>query len=130
MIFIKRIKENAILSIIGSSGYYALETLWRGFSHWTMAVAGGICFPLLYRMNKNLHHESFFKRCAFGSVIITVIEFITGCIVNRKLKWKVWDYSKQKFNILGQICPLFTFLWFLLCIPVLLFANHLRKKLI
>jgi uncharacterized membrane protein len=47
-------------------------------------------------------------RCLVGCGIITSPEFIVGCIVNRGLHMNVWDYSAQKFNLLGQICPLFS----------------------
>ena len=50
--------------------------------------------------------------------MITGIELVFGLVFNRVLQLGVWDYSAQWGNVLGQICPLFTFLWFLLCIPV------------
>ena len=34
------------------------------------------------------------------------------------LGWNVWDYTKEAGDILGQICPLFTFYWFCLCCGV------------
>jgi uncharacterized membrane protein len=46
-----------------------------------------------------------------GSIIVTILEFIAGCILNLWLGLNVWDYSDLPFNILGQICPQFTFLW-------------------
>mgnify|MGYP007072511315 FL=1 len=33
----------ALLFLIGGALYYCIEILWRGHSHWTMAVVGGIC---------------------------------------------------------------------------------------
>ena len=29
--------------VFGAIGYGALETLWRGYTHWTMIVTGGFC---------------------------------------------------------------------------------------
>ena len=52
-----------------------------------------------------------------------------GCVVNRLLKWQVWDYSGRFGNLLGQVCPLYTGLWFLLCIPVYGLAGLVRKLL-
>ena len=33
-------------------------------------------------------------RCALGSLIITSFELSVGLVVNRCLKWNVWDYSR------------------------------------
>lgn len=52
------------------------------------------------------------KQMLLGSVIITLLEFVCGCIVNLLLHWNVWDYSNLPFNILGQICLPFSILWF------------------
>ena len=51
---------------------------------------------------------------AAGAIIITLLELIAGIIVNIILGWNVWDYSNLPGNLLGQICPQFTVLWFLL----------------
>lgn len=51
----KRIKELAkcaLLFLIGGALYYCIEILWRGYSHWTMAVVGGICFVVIGGLNK------------------------------------------------------------------------------
>jgi len=50
-----------------------------------------------------------------GAVMITSYEFAVGCIVNLKMGWNVWDYSSMEGNLLGQICPVFTGVWFILC---------------
>ncbi len=41
-----------------------------------------------------------------------------GLICNRMLGMGIWDYSDRWGNLWGQICPRFSFYWFLLCIPV------------
>lgn len=40
-----------ILFLIGGCLYYCIEILWRGHSHWTMAVVGGICFLVIGGLN-------------------------------------------------------------------------------
>lgn len=124
-----KLREYLTLYSIGSVGYWTLENLWRGFSHWSMAITGGVCYILLYHMNRSCLDESLVKRCIKGSLIITAAEFTVGYIVNLIFKMNVWDYSNLPFNVLGQICPLFTILWFLLCFPILGVANFTRKKL-
>lgn len=51
------------------------------------------------------------KQSFISAVIITIFEFITGCIVNLWLGWAVWDYSDLPFNLLGQICLYYFLLW-------------------
>lgn len=123
-------KEYTFVYLIGSAGYSALELLWRGFTHWTMAITGGICFLCLYRLNFRCLREHWALKCLKGSMLITGIEFAVGWIVNLRLKWEVWDYSHAFGNILGQICPLYTILWFFLCIPVFHLADWIQKRIV
>lgn len=48
--------------------------------------------------------------------IVTCAEFIAGCILNLWLQLNIWDYSNLWGNVLGQICPQFILLWFILCL--------------
>jgi|GEM_PF-3890739 len=33
----------------GGGIYSALEILWRGYTHWTMAVTGGVLWPMTFQ---------------------------------------------------------------------------------
>lgn len=124
----KGFNQTVVLYAVGAAGYYGIEHLWRGFSHWTMAVAGGVCYVLIFRMNRKYRRQSVFMRCLKGAFIITAVEFITGCIVNLILKWDVWSYAGSPFNILGQVCPVYFILWYLLCFPVIGLATFTRRR--
>lgn len=119
-------KDYLKIFIIGALGYGLLETLFRGYTHWTMLLAGGICLITLYLLNQKYERASLLHKCLWGALIITSIEFIVGCVVNLWLGWNVWDYSKFKYNILGQICLTFTIIWFLLCVPLSYFVRILN----
>lgn len=108
----KQLFKYLILWIIGGITYYIIELLYRGCSHWTMFILGGICFLALGLINEIIEWSTpLYKQMLMGSCIITVLEFITGCIVNLLLDWNVWDYSNLPLNILGQICPQFFIIW-------------------
>ena len=126
---LRRLRDYSAVWLVGSAGYSRLEILWRGFTHWTMAVTGGLCFFLLYRLNLRRPREGVLRKCLRGTFAVTAVEFLVGCVVNRLLKWQVWDYSGRFGNLLGQVCPLYTGLWFLLCIPVYGLAGLVRKLL-
>lgn len=102
------------LFCIGALGYGGLEIAARGYTHWTMLLAGGVCLLGLRRISLVLASAPFLLRCAAGAAMITGIELAVGLLCNRLLHWAVWDYSDQWGNLWGQICPQFTLYWFLL----------------
>lgn len=106
-----------------------IEILWRGWTHWTMMATGGTVFTVLYEMNRKMRRKPFMLRCAMGAGIITGVEYAVGMVVNRRFKMNVWDYAKMRGNIKGQICPMYSALWFMLCVPVLGLCRVLEKGL-
>ncbi len=124
-----KLKEYLIVFSFGGIIYSLIEVIFRGFTHWTMTITGGVALLIIYITNINIKTRSLIVRCLAGSAIITALEFIVGCIVNRGFHMQVWDYSEEKYNVLGQICPLFSVLWFLLCIPATLLSFFLRYKI-
>lgn len=114
---IKALKTYMILFVIGGTAYSLIELLWRGYTHISMALAGGICLMLLYWIYCHLGSLTFLSKCIVGALVITAVEFGFGCIVNRAMGLDVWDYSDRFLNIMGQICPVFTLVWFFICIP-------------
>lgn len=125
----KRIKPIFFLFSIGAVGYCSLEVLWRGYTHWSMGVTGGMCFLSVFDMNHRLKKHPWWEKCVIGSFMITSIEFLVGLLVNKLLHWNVWDYSARRGNLLGQICPLYSILWFFLCIPLCYFCKKIEKNL-
>ena len=101
--------------VFGSILYGLIEILWRGWTHWTMLLCGGLCITLMYLVSGS--ELSLPKKWILSACIITTVEFVAGCIVNLRLHWQVWDYSALPFNLLGQICPQFILMWFALSIP-------------
>lgn len=117
--------EYAAAFVIGGVMYGALETIFRGYTHPSMIVTGGICFDALYMLDK-YSRLSVFVRAVIGAVIITAAEFAAGCICNLWLGWDIWDYSHLHPNLWGQICLPFTVLWAFLSVPAFGVAALLR----
>lgn len=63
-----------------------------------------------------------------SAVIITMLEFVTGIIINRWFNWGIWDYSRVPYNFLGQVCLLFSNLWFFLSLPAILLDDFIRYR--
>lgn len=108
----ERYRKYLCLFITGGLLYVLIEIAWRGWSHWTMFALGGICFVAIGLINEVIPWEMpLWQQVLIGTGIITVLEFMTGCVVNLWLDWEVWDYSHMPGNILGQICPQYFALW-------------------
>ena len=97
---------HAVFGCLGGLLYILVELIWRGYSHWTMILLGGVCFVLVGILDEIQHKPPIILQMLQSAVIITVLEFVTGCIVNLWLGWNVWDYSQLPFNILGQVLSL------------------------
>ena len=104
-------KKDGKIFAIGAAGYFFLETLWRGYSHWSMAAAGGISLLFLVKTFKKLKNAPHYFRAIIGGGIITGVEFVFGVVFNLFLGMSVWNYSAVPGNILGQICPVYSLLW-------------------
>ncbi len=124
---IKKAAEYPIIFLTGGVGYIICELLWRGYSHTSMFFAGGICLSALYASEKKFFSLPLTWRCIFGSVLITSVEFIFGCIFNILLGLSVWDYSALPFNIMGQVCLRFSLLWGFLCAGLSYLCKALSK---
>lgn len=120
--------ENLILFLFGGVAYSMIEVIFRGYTHWSMTVTGGLCLVLMYRHFTSRPHDPLMLKCLFGAITITVLEFAAGCIVNLWLGWNVWDYSGMMFNLYGQICLPFSALWFLLTVPVIALTEFFNKR--
>ena len=121
--------KNIIIFLIFGISYYLLEILWRGYSHWTMIIVGGLCGLLIGLINEITPKMNTILQMLLGSVIVTIIEFVTGYIINIKLDLNIWDYSNLKFNILGQVSLLFSVLWFFLSYIVIRLDDYIRNNI-
>lgn len=104
--------EYGFLLLLGGTIYYGIEIAYRGYSHPTMFLVGGICFILIGLINEVIDwNMPFLKQVLLGDIIVLIVEFIAGCILNLWLGLGIWDYSNLPFNLLGQICLPFAILW-------------------
>lgn len=115
------------LFVTGGLLYNLLELFYRGWTHGTMFVLGGICFVCLGLINEVIPWDMLlWQQVVIGACIITALEFITGCIVNLWLGWGIWDYSGIPGNLLGQICPQFFALWLPVSLAGIVLDDGLR----
>ena len=114
---------------VGGLLYILIELIWRGRSHWTMFLLGGICFIYLGLINEVLPWSMpLWQQILIGAIGITILEFLTGCVVNRWLGWGVWDYSNLPGNLLGQVCPQYFVLWLPVALAGILLDDWIRYR--
>lgn len=123
----RQFSKYSFLFLLGGLLYYAIEVLYRGYSHPSMYILGGICFICIGSLNE-FHTEqiSIISQMLISAVVITILELITGLIVNKWLKLNVWDYSNLAYNLIGQISLMSSNIWFLLSLPAILLDDWLR----
>ena len=75
----------------------------------------GICLSslLLSRV------DSFILTALLSMAIATAVELFVGFFTDRLLSLRLWDYSGEKGNILGYVCPRFSFAWGIACALVI-----------
>ena len=111
----------------GAAVYGAMELCFRGGTHWTMPLTGGLCFFLFHLAFRRRPTAGMAAKCFFSCGTITLLELTVGWLVNIKLGWAVWDYSMHLLDVRGQICLLFSCFWFLMGIPMSVASRRLAR---
>lgn len=111
----KQVVKYFFLFCLGGGIYYSIELLFRHYSHPTMFLLGGICFVICGAFNEILDKDTpLVAQMFLCTLVITTLELIFGYILNIKHGLHIWDYSSHRFHFKGQICLLFSIIWFFL----------------
>ncbi|WP_244833102.1 putative ABC transporter permease [Clostridium sp. BJN0001] len=51
--------------------------------------------------------------------LTSILEYITGYILEKLFKSKWWDYTDDPFNINGRVCLLYSILWAISCVFII-----------
>lgn len=124
-----RVWKNLVLFYLGGMLYIALELLWRGWSHGSMFVVGGLCFLLIGGIDTVFPDMPLLIQSVLGACLVTAMELISGLILNLWLGMGVWDYSYLPLNLMGQVCMAYFFLWILVSLLAVFLEDQLRQRL-
>lgn len=105
--------------LFGGFLYCLVEILYRGYTHPSMFLLGGICFVCIGGIRRTFRDAVSAQKMLLCAGVITLFEFLCGVLVNRVLGLSVWDYSAMPVNVLGQICITYSAAWCLLAIPAM-----------
>lgn len=111
---ILKLMQHIPIAALGGLLYMGIELLWRGHTHWTMGVLGGVCFAVIGLLNEGGHPPPMLMQMMVSAMLVTALELVAGLVLNLWLGLGIWDYSSMPGNLLGQICPQYSFAWFLL----------------
>ena len=96
--------KNLVLFSIGGIVYVLIELLWRGYTHVSMFLLGGLCFWLIGMLNEKRSRKiPLISQMVFGATIITTLEFVFGYALNIRMGLNVWNYADMPLNIMGQV---------------------------
>lgn len=125
-----------ILFLFGSLIGYFLEFIYRnlidkeyinpGFLKGPYVPLYGIGLVLLNLFSQLEIHITI--RIIIFIVLTTSIELVTGLFFLKYFKLHLWDYSQNKANYKGLICPLFSFYWIILSLIYYYFIHSLIKR--
>ncbi len=87
----------------------------RGFLHMPLLPIYG--FGAVIMLHSSLPFQnSIILTFISGMISATLLELITGLLMEKLLKVRYWDYSRQKLNFKGIICLSSSLFWGLLTV--------------
>lgn len=122
--------KHVVLFVVFGLIYYGIE-LWvrNGQSHIAMIAVGGICGVVVGLINEDFDYDMpLLWQMFIGAFCITVIEFVSGLILNVWLGLDIWNYSLKPFNILGIVCFENSIYWYFLSGVAIVLDDVIRWK--
>lgn len=111
----KKTVQYLFLFTLGGAAYYTLELIFRGFSHPTMFLLGGLCFLICCGIHAMIGTAAGLPAQMFlCAVAITAMELLFGYVLNLKMGLNIWSYANYRLNFKGQICLRFSLIWYVL----------------
>ncbi len=81
---------------------------------WLPIYGVSACFIYFFVPNKITSIVQIFGSILFLTMLFLGMEFVVGLFFLKVCHIRLWDYRNVKRNILGIICPKYTFFWLLL----------------
>ena len=75
----------------------------RGFLIGPICPIYGFCALSITKMLNSIESNILFL-FIFASIVVSLIEYYTGYLLEKTFNKKYWDYSEDPFNIHGRIC--------------------------
>lgn len=83
----------------------------RGFLNGPYCPIYGFGALSILHLIADTHADNKIKLLFYSMIIATILELITGFILEKLFNKRWWDYSDKKFNYKGYICLEFSLIW-------------------
>lgn len=82
----------------------------RGFNKGPICTIYGVAFLFMYFPMKPFAGKWVWM-FIIGATVATILEYVTGVILEKTIHQKLWDYSDFPLNFQGRICFFISFAW-------------------
>lgn len=117
----------------GGTVYFLLEVAFKTITghperiSWTMLVVAILLTVPVERAGAELPWSCpLWLQALCCSALVTAVELVSGLFLNLWLGLGVWDYTDLPGNFLGQICPQYSAVWWVLCLVFIPAFDWLR----
>lgn len=101
----------------------------RGFLHGPICPIYGLCISSMVIVLANINVTLPFLLIV-ATIVISIIEYLTGYILEKLFKTKYWDYTDDPFNIHGRICLHFSIMWGITSVGVVKILHPLIQHIV
>lgn len=117
----------------GGTVYFLMEVAFKTLTghperiSWTMLVVAILLTVPVERCGAQLPWDCpLWLQALCCAALVTAVELVAGCVINLWLDLDVWDYTDLPGNFLGQICPQYSAVWWVLCLAFIPAFDWLR----
>ena len=117
----------------GGTVYFLLEVVFKTVTghperiSWTMLVVAILLTIPVERAGDELPwHYPLWLQALFCAALVTIVELVAGLFLNLWLELDIWDYTGLTGNFMGQICPQYFAIWWVLCLVFIPAFDWLR----
>lgn len=117
----------------GGTVYFLLEVAFKTITghperiSWTMLVVAILLTVPVERCGAQLPWSCpLWLQALCCATLVTAVELVSGLVLNLWLGLDIWDYTDLPGNFLGQICPQYSAVWWVLCLVFIPAFDWLR----
>lgn len=100
----------------------------RGLARGPVCPIYGIGITLSAMLLKSV--ENFILLSLLAMSVATIVELIVGILTHKMLGERLWNYTQEKGNILGYVCPRFSLIWGIACASVIKLLPFLDRVIV
>ena len=100
----------------------------RGLAKGPICPIYGIGISLCYLLLGSV--DNFILLALLSMAVATIVEFLIGFLTDKVLGQRLWDYTDERGNILGYVCPRFSLIWGVICAAVIKLMPRLEPLLL